>query len=285
MGKMIERHEMIAAYLENMQTDIQALRAIAMEGAFHEEMSQKIRLNMRFMPPASEAEKKKLERELASRQSKARRLTPLVKYMGSERAVDIARQCIQIHGGYGYITEYGAEKLLRDAMVLPIYEGTSQIQSLMVMKDSLIGVLKNPKGFFSGFGRSIWQGCFAGDSATRRVARLQRRRYAVLFYLLRRLAVAKLGGGFGDFLKEWDPKRDFALAMLHAERLMQISIDVAVCEVLLSQAQRFPERLDVLERYIERAEPRCRFLHNEITTTGDRLLGKLAASDQAAKAS
>lgn len=283
MGKMIERHEMIADYLESMQTDIQALRAIAMEGAYHEEMSQKIRLNMRFMPPASQEEMKKMERELASRQRKARRLTPLVKYMGSERAVAIARQCIQIHGGYGYITEYGAEKLLRDAMVLPIYEGTSQIQSLMVMKDNLMGVLKNPKAFFSGMARSTWQSCFAGDRAVKRVARLQRRHYAVLFYLLRRLVVTKLGGGLGNF-KDWDPKRDFALAMLHAERLTLISIDVAVCEVLLSQAKRFPERMDILERYIERAEPRCRFLHHEITTTGDRLLGKLAKSDSAATA-
>jgi hypothetical protein len=41
----------------------------------------------------------------------------------------MARRNIQIHGGVGYTTEYGAEKLLRDALVMPIYEGTSQIQS------------------------------------------------------------------------------------------------------------------------------------------------------------
>ena len=40
----------------------------------------------------------------------------------------MARMNLQIHGGSGYMREYGAEKLLRDAMVMPIYEGTSQIQ-------------------------------------------------------------------------------------------------------------------------------------------------------------
>ncbi len=275
MGKMIDRHEMIADYLEEMRTDIQALRALAMEGAFHEEMSHKVRLMLLFTPPEKAEDRAPMERDMALHQKISRRLTPLVKYLGSEKAVEMSRRCMQIHGGYGYITEFGAEKLLRDAMVLPIYEGTSQIQSLMVMKDSLVGVLKAPAEFIRGMAASWWRGCFATDSAARRVARLQHRRYAVLRYLLRRLAVKKLAGGLGQFTKEWDPKRDFALAMLHAERLTRLSIDVAVCEVLLAQSQRFPERRDVLERHLERAEPRCRCLHEEIRRTGDRLLAAM----------
>ena len=62
----------------------------------------------------------------------------------------LSRNAIQIHGGYGYTQEYGAEKLLRDAMVLPIYEGTSQIQALMATKDTLLSVMKNPSAFFKG---------------------------------------------------------------------------------------------------------------------------------------
>ena len=73
-------------------------------------------------------------------------MTPLIKYFGAEKAVEIARRCVQIHGGVGYTRDYGAEKLLRDAMVLPIYEGTSQIQALMATKDALVGVLRNPQG-------------------------------------------------------------------------------------------------------------------------------------------
>ena len=280
MGKTVDRHEMIADYLEEMRTNTQALRAIAMQAAWHEELTHKFRLVLEFMPPDSAEEKKQLEKQLAFHMARSRRLTPLVKYMGSECAVDMAQRCIQIHGGYGYITEYGAEKLLRDAMVLPIYEGTSQIQSLMVMKDTLLGVMKAPGAFVKESIAAKWKSYFATDRAVRRVARLQRRRFAAMRYLLRRLVVSKLGKGLGEF-KNWDPKRDFALAMLHAERLTQICIDVAVSETLLAQAQKHPERADILERYLERAEPRCRHLHYVIKSTGDRLLATLAESNKA----
>jgi hypothetical protein len=59
----------------------------------------------------------------------------------------MARRCLQIHGGNGYMREFGAEKLLRDALVMPIYEGPSQIQALMAMKDKLTGILRAPQAF------------------------------------------------------------------------------------------------------------------------------------------
>jgi hypothetical protein len=77
-------------------------------------------------------------------------------------------------------------------------------------------------------------------------------------------------------LRDWNPKRDFAYAMLHAERLTRLLADVTISEILLEQARRDPERADVLRRYLDRAEPRCRFLHDEITTTGQALLSRLA---------
>ena len=81
------------------------------------------------------------------------------------------------------------------------------------------------------------------------------------------------------FFKEWNPKRDFAYAMLHAERLTKILTDEAVCEVFWEQARVYPERRVWLERYLERAEPRCRFLADEIATTGDRILKRLAGAE------
>lgn len=275
MGKNIDRHEMIADYLDEMRTDIQALRALCVVGGFHEEMGQKLRLMLRFFPPDSTDERKAAEAATHRHMGASRKLTPLLKYLGAEKAVEMARRCIQIHGGFGYSSEYGAEKLLRDALVLPIYEGTSQIQALMAMKDNLTGILGNPGGFLSGTARAWASSCFATDRLTRRVARLQRRRNAVLRFLLMRLAWKKFRSGPSHFLGEWDPKRDFALAMLHAERLTRILTDVAVCEVLLEQARRFPERAELLERYLERAESRCRGLHYEITHTGAQLLAKL----------
>ena len=67
--------------------------------------------------------------------------------------------------------------------------------------------------------------------------------------------------------------------MLHAERLTRILSDEVICETLLEQARRHPERREVLERYVERAEPRCRYLAEEITTTGGRLLASLDDRD------
>ena len=74
--------------------------------------------------------------------------------------------------------------------------------------------------------------------------------------------------------------------MLHAERLTRLLADEVICETLLTQAQEHPERRPILERYLERCEPRCRMLVDEITTTGTRLLEELERQDEegAAKA-
>ena len=54
------------------------------------------------------------------------------KYYASEMSVRAANACVQAHGGYGYIDEYAAGKYLRDARVTTLYEGTSQIQQLII---------------------------------------------------------------------------------------------------------------------------------------------------------
>ncbi len=54
------------------------------------------------------------------------------KYFASEASVRVANACVQAHGGYGYIDEYPAGKYLRDARVTTLYEGTSQIQKLII---------------------------------------------------------------------------------------------------------------------------------------------------------
>ena len=71
-----------------------------------------------------------------------RTLTPLVKLSGSETTVKISRIAIQTHNGVRYTREYGTERLLRDVLVLPMYEGTTQIQALLTVKDSLLAVMR-----------------------------------------------------------------------------------------------------------------------------------------------
>ncbi len=287
MGKTIDRHEMIADYLEEMQTDIQAMRALAVQSAFHEEMARKLELKERFKVYDSHEERERVVADRKRHQRRARRYTPLLKYLAAEKAVEIAQRGIQIHGGYGYSSEYGAEKLLRDAMVLPIYEGTSQIQALMVMKDSLMGILRDPKAHFERAAKARWRGRAARDPLDRRVARLESLSHRALQHLMARLAGKKLGElrelplrEWKELFKTWDPKRDFALAMLHAERLTSILCDVAVCGILLRQVRQHPQRAELLERYLERAEPRCACLHQQITTTGARLLATLEEPEQ-----
>ena len=46
-------------------------------------------------------------------------------------------QCVQIHGGYGFISETGVERLMRDAKITQIYEGTSEIQRVVIARELL----------------------------------------------------------------------------------------------------------------------------------------------------
>jgi 3-(methylthio)propanoyl-CoA dehydrogenase len=293
MGKTIDRHEMLADYLDEMRSDIEGLRALAVHAAAEEELAQKTELAVRWgleIADHPQLDATVMKRNLRKHKAVARRLTPLLKYLAGEKAVEIARRALQIHGGNGFTKEYEVERLLRDSIVIPIYEGTSQIQSLMVMKDSLTGIMKNPQAFARRMAQARWRKVSARDPLERRVAEIQVHAASALSYLLARTAGAKLkslkgkpvGSWRTEFTKNWDPKRDFALAMLHAERLTRLLADEAICEVLLAQAQKHPERRDVLERYLDRAELRAKHLHELITTTGHRLLGTLAANGDGA---
>lgn len=66
-------------------------------------------------------------------------LTPLVKLMASEFSNRCAYDCIQVHGGSGYMKEYACERLYRDARILSIYEGTSQLQVVAAIKGIVSG--------------------------------------------------------------------------------------------------------------------------------------------------
>lgn len=56
----------------------------------------------------------------------------MAKYAAAEYAIDIVNKALQIHGGYGYIKEYTIERLYRDVRVIAIYEGTSQVQQMVI---------------------------------------------------------------------------------------------------------------------------------------------------------
>jgi len=56
----------------------------------------------------------------------------MVKLFASETAMKVTTQAVQIHGGYGYTRDYPVERMMRDAKITEIYEGTSEIQRMVI---------------------------------------------------------------------------------------------------------------------------------------------------------
>ena len=61
----------------------------------------------------------------------------MAKLFAAEVAMEVTTKCVQLHGGYGYIREYDVERMMRDAKITEIYEGTSEVQR-MVISGSLL---------------------------------------------------------------------------------------------------------------------------------------------------
>ncbi|HXW53466.1 MAG TPA: acyl-CoA dehydrogenase family protein, partial [Myxococcota bacterium] len=208
----------------------------------------------------------------------ARLATPLVKYCAAENAVRFARMNMQILGGVGYMTEYQAERLMRDSLIMPIYEGTSQIQALMVLKDHLQHAMRNPAQFFSKLASAKVQTLSAKLPEERALARLKSLYYSAVQTILTRMVVDKFGGlkdkplldWKAAFLKTWDPRSDFSFGLLHAERFTIITARLWMARVLVKQALRLDDedqkkaRLNLASRFMERAEPKMRGILYEI---------------------
>ncbi len=283
MGKTIDQHELVADMLDEMQSAVEGLRALCMRVSILNETYQRQRMRLRFLVEDDTDEHAALCAEVAKLKAQTRELTPLVKMAASETAVSMARMAIQVHGGCGYTTEYGAEKLLRDALVLPIYEGTTQIQALMATKDNLLSVTKSPARFVRRLAKHWQRSLFADDALERRVAGLRHRSLLAMRVLMMRVLKHKYGVAkassevtLSQAFKTWSPNTDFAPALLHAENLSWLLADAATAEELWRQAESHPMRRGVLERFLERAEVRGNDRFYRIQNTGDRLIGTLS---------
>ena len=122
-GKPIIRFTAVAELLKEMRAKTQGVRALLYETArfvdiykLLEALSKERRLE------GEERQEMKHYSRLADG------LTPLVKLFASEYANQTAYDAIQIHGGSGYMQDYPCERIYRDARIMPIYEGTSQMQ-------------------------------------------------------------------------------------------------------------------------------------------------------------
>lgn len=274
MNKPIREHPLIAEMLLDMQTTVAGLRALWMESAVAYDLVHGLELRLRALSevdperPTLDARKRRIERYL-------RELTPLVKYFGAEEAIRVARLGMQIFGGYGVVKDYDVERFLRDSLILPIYEGTSQIQALMATKDLLKAVLRNPRSLFVPGGHSPW----LSGSGARFEGELGRSYRGAL-------------GAFGasvswlmvDLGKQVGPRRaaqllrgksadlddtDLDYVLLSAERLTQMLAHLHIGRLLAQQAQRWPERRPLAERFLRRASDVCDLNARQIMR-GDR---------------
>jgi alkylation response protein AidB-like acyl-CoA dehydrogenase len=107
-GVVIGQHQMVQWMLADMATAIEAARLLILRAAWLKDAGQ----------PYGVASAK-------------------AKLFASDMAMKVTVDAVQVHGGYGYIKEYEVERYLRDAKITQIYEGTSQIQKLVIARDLL----------------------------------------------------------------------------------------------------------------------------------------------------
>jgi len=107
-GKPLADFQLVQAMIADSKTDAMAARALVMEAAALKDQSKPITLE-----------------------------AAVAKYFASEAVGRVADRAVQIFGGAGYIADYGIERLYRDVRLFRIYEGTSQIQQLVIARETL----------------------------------------------------------------------------------------------------------------------------------------------------
>jgi len=278
MDKPIIQHELVAEMLLEMETQIKGLRSLIYEASACGDRLEGLERTLSQLAPDG-AEYQQIKRERDRLYHYLRELTPLIKYYAAEKCIEITRAALQVHGGYGVINDYDAERFYRDAVVFPIYEGTSQIQALMALKDTMKDVLSDLSGFFKQMLRSYVRRFTAEEPWQRKLASAEWQLYSSIGYLLRQtLSQAMkashretMSPGFLASLKETMKTNPdvFAYAKLHAERLTIIKALVHISRILLREAALSDERRRLAERFVTRMEPLVK-LHATYIKSGDR---------------
>jgi alkylation response protein AidB-like acyl-CoA dehydrogenase len=282
MGKPIAQHPLIADMLLDMEATIAGLRALAYEAtALYDQTEDMLREARKL--PEGEPRRTALERAARKKGHYLRELTPLVKWYGAEEVIRVCRLAMQVYGGYGVIKEYDVERLMRDSLILPIYEGTSQIQALMATKDLLKAALGKPAKLIGGtISPSLAAASFPGE-----LGRLYREARSNVNASLRTLLVdlIKQGGTAGVLgLVQGKPaikEEHTQYILLHAERLTAMLAHLHAARLLAQQAVRYPERLPLAERAMRRADEVCAAGVRAIKR-GDRSTLQILAAQEAA---
>ncbi len=259
MGKPIREHPLVAEMLLDMETTVAGLRALWMETAVAYDLVQGFERRLRGMSEV-DSDRAPLDRRKRRIERYLRELTPLVKYFGAEEAIRVARTGMQVFGGYGVIKDYEVERFLRDSLILPIYEGTSQIQSLMATKDLLKAVLRDPRSLLVPGGHSEWLVDARFSGSLGHLYRHALRQFSgalgwLMFDLARHLGPRRTAALFRGV--ETPTDADLGYVLLSAERLTQMLAHLHIGRLLAQQAERWPERRPVAERFLRRASDVC----------------------------
>jgi len=252
MGRPIARHELVADMLYDMEAEVAAMRALVFKCAA---LKDRIVGLERSGPERHAKELRRLEREVRDR-------TPAAKWFGAERTLWITRTAVQVLGGYGVVCEYDVERFYRDALILPIYEGTSQIQALMSLKDQARWAFARPWPL-GGPVSVAAPPDMLGDALREMSGEYNRSlRYALRHSLglggLLRVAVAK----------RMPEREDLSYALLSAERLLAMLAYTRAAEALVASSPEGSDRRKLAERFVYRSLPLVR-LHGEIVRSGD----------------
>ena len=133
-GKAIIEFPAVYEMLTNMEAKLQASRSVLYE------TSRFVDMYKAYTHIANERTLNKEEREEMKKYQKlADIFTPLLKLFSSEYANEIAYDALQIHGGSGFMKDYPIERLVRDARITNIYEGTSQLQVVAAIRGVTTG--------------------------------------------------------------------------------------------------------------------------------------------------
>lgn len=141
-GVAIEKLPAVAEMLADMHIAIEAARVLTYEAskfADYENISTRI---LEYNPPKNPDELKRRKNETRSIKRLNGMLTPMCKYFASEMCIRVANDAIQVLGGSGYMKDYPVERLLRDARITTIYEGTSQLQVVAAVRGVCSGAFE-----------------------------------------------------------------------------------------------------------------------------------------------
>lgn len=263
--KPIIQHPLVADMLYEMELEIRAMRSMVMEAACTADL-------------LALAEKKEDASAVKKWKKRYRRLTPLCKYYCCEKAVTITKNALQIFGGYGVCKEYPAERLWRESIIYPIYEGTSQIQSLMVLKDTLKDVAQHAPGFLGSLAGAWAESKVTKDSVKSYLLQgrneLNQAIKKILLSILKDKFKSDIEGlkqaNIQKFVKDFSlnlltEKTDLTYPFLSAERLTRITCDYYALKCMADNSQKDPHREDWFKDFANLCLPRMKMENTYMT--------------------